>query len=70
MCSVCSEADVITDPVSEVVEALRVILGLELEGTDGVRERRISILVAFDTGCTSGTPFRKAKVLTCTDLDL
>jgi hypothetical protein len=62
--SVCSEAEVITDPFSEVFEALLCMLGREPEGNEGVREWRISIRFAREIGCTSGTPLRKAKVLT------
>lgn len=63
-----SEADVMTDPFSEVLEARRTMLGREPEGNEGVREWRISMRFAREMGCTSGTPLRKAKVLTWTDL--
>lgn len=48
--SVCSEAVVITEPVSEVVEPRRIMLGREPDGKDGVRECRISIRFARETG--------------------
>ena len=57
-----------TEPVSEVVDARRTMFGRELDGMDGVREWRISIRVTREMGWTSGTPFRKAKVLTWTEL--
>lgn len=68
MCSVCPDAEVTTEPVSEVVEARRTMLGREVDGKDGVREWRISMRVGRETGWTSGTPLRKAKVLTWTEL--
>ena len=67
-CSVSSEADVTTDPASETVELRRARLGRGAFGKEGVRECRSSMRVARETGCTSGTPLRKAKVLTWTDL--
>lgn len=57
-----------TEPVSDVVEALLTMLGREPEGKEGVRECRISIRFAREMGWTSGTPFRNANVLTWTDL--
>ena len=36
--SVCSDAEVMTEPFSEVVDARRAILGRALVGIDGVRE--------------------------------
>ena len=57
-----------TDPVSDVTEARRIILGRELEGKDGVRDWRTSIRVERETGWTSGMPLREAKVFTWTDL--
>jgi len=61
---VCSEADVMTEPFSDAVEGRRIILGRLEDGNEGVRECRISILVARDTGWMSGTPFLNAKVFT------
>jgi hypothetical protein len=66
--SVCSETVVITDPVSDAVDARRAMLGRGAEGKDGVRECRISRFIARVTGWTSGMPFLNANVLTCTDL--
>jgi hypothetical protein len=63
-----SDTVVMTEPVSDVVDALRTILGRLPDGMEGVRECRISMRVARDTGWTSGTPLRKANVLTWTDL--
>ena len=57
-----------TDPFSEVLEARRTMLGREPEGNEGVREWRISMRFAREIGWTSGTPLRKAKVLTWTEL--
>lgn len=45
-----SDAEVMTDPVSEVVEARRTMLGREPEGNEGVREWRISIRFAREIG--------------------
>jgi len=39
-----------TEPVSDVVEARRARLGLEVDGNEGVRECRISMRVARETG--------------------
>ena len=49
-CSVCSDALVMTEPVSDVVEARRIRFGRELDGIEGVRDCRISMRVARDTG--------------------
>ena len=62
--SVCSDAVVMTEPVSDVVEERRIMFGRTPDGNDGVRECRISIRFARETGWTSGTPLRNAKVLT------
>jgi L-aminopeptidase/D-esterase-like protein len=48
--SVCSDAIVITEPVSEVVDARRTKFGRTPDGKDGVRECRISMRFARDTG--------------------
>lgn len=63
-----SDAVVTTEPASEVVDPRRTTLGRVLDGNEGVREWRTSILVAREMGWTSETPFRNANVLTCTDL--
>jgi hypothetical protein len=68
--SVCSDAEVMTDPFSDAVEGRRTIFGRVDDGNEGVRECRISIRVAREMGWMSGTPLRNAKVLTCTDLSL
>jgi hypothetical protein len=67
-CSGNSEVVVITEPASDVAEPRRAILGLTEDGTEGVRDWRSSIRLARETGCTSGVPFLKRKVLTWTDL--
>ena len=67
--SVCSDAEVITEPVSDVVDARRTMSGRDAEeGIDGVRECLTSIREARDIGWTSGTPLRNTNVLTWTDL--
>lgn len=63
-----SDAEVMADPASETLDPLRARFGRDPDGNEGVREWRISILVARETGCTSGIPLLKPKVLTCTDL--
>lgn len=69
-CSGNSEAEVIAEPVSEVAEPRLAMDGRDEEGTDGVRDWRNSIRLAREMGCTSGMPFLKRNVLTCTDLEV
>lgn len=57
-----------TDPVSDAVDVRRARFGREPEGTDGVRECRISILDMREMGWISGTPERMLNELTCTVL--
>jgi hypothetical protein len=45
-----SEAEVMTDPFSEVVDGRRIMLGRLDEGNEGVRECRISIFLAREIG--------------------
>lgn len=68
--SVNSEAEVIADPASDTFDPLRARFGRDPDGNDGVREWRISIRVARETGWTSGIPLLKPNVLTWTDLSI
>lgn len=68
-CSGISDAVVTTEPASEAVEPRLTAEGRDVaDGKEGVRECLISIRLARDIGCTSGTPLRKTKVLTWTAL--
>jgi hypothetical protein len=55
---------VIAEPASEVADPLLTMEGRDEDGIDGVRDWRSSIRLARETGCTSGNPFLKRKVLT------
>lgn len=54
----------IAEPASEVADPLRTMDGRDEDGIEGVRDWRNSIRLARETGCTSGKPFLKRKVLT------
>lgn len=66
--SVISDVVVMTEPVSEQVDPRRTKEGRWLDGNEGVLEWRISNRLPRETGWTSGTPLRKANVLTWTVL--